>query len=60
MAIYLDTHVVVWLYAGETSKLSQAAEELINTNDLLISPIVLLEMNYLFMLFLAMKMVSLF
>jgi PIN domain nuclease of toxin-antitoxin system len=48
MAIYLDTHVVVWLYAGETSKLSQAAEELINTNDLLISPIVLLEMNYLY------------
>ncbi|MDA0839286.1 MAG: PIN domain-containing protein [Planctomycetota bacterium] len=48
MAIYLDTHVVVWLYAGETTKLSQVAIELINTNELLISPIVLLEMNYLY------------
>jgi PIN domain nuclease of toxin-antitoxin system len=48
MAIYLDTHVVIWLYAGETAKLSQTATELINTNELLISPIVLLEMNYLY------------
>ncbi|MCB8766407.1 hypothetical protein [Planktothrix agardhii] len=38
--IYLDTHVVVWLYAGLTDKLSNLAKSLINTHDLYISPMV--------------------
>lgn len=46
--IYLDTHVVAWLYAGEIGKLSKEAKTLINNNDLLISPIVRLELQYLF------------
>ncbi len=45
--IYLDTHVVVWLYAGETERLSKKAVELIENNELLISPAVLLELQYL-------------
>lgn len=45
--IYLDTHVVVWLYAGETERLSEKAVELIENNDLLISPAVLLELQFL-------------
>ncbi len=45
--IYLDTHVVVWLYAGETGRLSPIATELIEGNGLLISPIVQLELEYL-------------
>jgi PIN domain nuclease of toxin-antitoxin system len=45
--IYLDTHVVVWLYAGETDRLSEKAIELIEHNDLLISPAVLLELQFL-------------
>lgn len=45
--IYLDTHVIVWLYAGLTEKLSPKAIELIEDNDIRISPIVKLELSYL-------------
>lgn len=45
--IYLDTHVVVWLYAALTDKLSDKATEAIETNQLLISPMVQLELQYL-------------
>lgn len=46
--IYLDTHVVVWLYAGYTNKFSELAKELINEHEIYISPIVRLEMRYLY------------
>lgn len=46
--IYLDTHVVVWLYAGQTEKLSEKSRSCINENDIYISPIVRLELQYLF------------
>ncbi|MDZ7333269.1 MAG: PIN domain-containing protein [candidate division KSB1 bacterium] len=46
--IYLDTHVVVWLYAGEIKRLSEQARYLINNNEVLISPVVRLELQYLF------------
>jgi PIN domain nuclease of toxin-antitoxin system len=46
--IYLDTHVVVWLYAGLLEKFSQAARDLINEHEIDISPIVLLELQYLY------------
>ena len=45
--IYLDTHVVVWLYAGEDGKFTARARRLIEDNELLISPMVLLELQYL-------------
>jgi PIN domain nuclease of toxin-antitoxin system len=45
--IYLDTHIVVWLYAGQMDKLSKLAKSLINGNDLYIAPIVRLELQYL-------------
>lgn len=45
--IYLDTHVVVWLYAGFTAKFSSEIKTLLNTHNLLISPIVRLELQYL-------------
>ena len=45
--IYLDTHAVVWLYAGEAERFSKKAVELIEENDLLISPAVLLELQFL-------------
>jgi len=45
--IYLDTHVVVWLYAGLTEKLSPEGAELIEANPLFISPMVQLELQYL-------------
>lgn len=46
--IYLDTHVVVWLYAGKIEKLSEQAKELINDHEVIISPVVRLELQYLF------------
>jgi PIN domain nuclease of toxin-antitoxin system len=46
-SIYLDTHIVVWLYCGLTEKFSSLAKSLINSNDLTFSPIVRLELKYL-------------
>ena len=46
--IYLDTHVVVWLYSGLTNKLSELAKNLINANEVYISTIVRLELQYLY------------
>lgn len=46
--IYLDTHVVVWLYAGLASRLSRRGRELLNRSDLAISPMVVLELQYLY------------
>ncbi|MFI5378852.1 MAG: type II toxin-antitoxin system VapC family toxin [Tepidisphaerales bacterium] len=45
--VYLDTHIVVWLYAGRTDMLSTRAVAGIEENDLFISPMVLLELAYL-------------
>ena len=45
--IYLDTHVVVWLYAGDLTLFPKKAAEAIDSNDLLISPAVLLELQFL-------------
>lgn len=46
--IYLDTHLVIWLYAGLTDKFSVPVYKLINENELYISPIVRLELRYLY------------
>lgn len=46
--IYLDTHIVVWLYTGHVAQFSQNTKALMNQQDLYISPIVRLELQYLF------------
>jgi len=46
--IYLDTHVVAWLYAGQVARIPQGAKDLLNEELLLISPAVILELQYLF------------
>jgi len=46
--IYLDTHAAVWLYSGDLQLFSERACQLIEENDLLVSPMVLLELQYLF------------
>ena len=46
--IYLDTHVVAWLFAGRVDLLPRPVVELIDRDELLISPIVALELQYLF------------
>lgn len=46
--IYLDTHVVVWLYAGLTEKFSETGRQLINEHEARVSPMVRLELQYLY------------
>ena len=45
---YLDTHVAIWLHAGALEQLSSEARRQIEANDLLISPMVFLEFQYLY------------
>lgn len=47
--IYLDTHAVAWLYASGAAALStRAADAVAGSNDVRISPMVRLELQYLF------------
>ncbi len=45
--VHLDTHVVVWLYAGQVARLSRPARKAIESGGLVISPMVSLEMQFL-------------
>ena len=45
--VYLDTHVVAWLYAGTIDLFPSEVRSILEKDDLLISPIVLLELQYL-------------
>jgi PIN domain nuclease of toxin-antitoxin system len=44
---HLDTHVVAWLFAGRADLLSARARTEIEGGDLVISPVVVLELQYL-------------
>ncbi len=46
--IHLDTHVVIWLYEGRFEALSNTARSLIEEGRCGISPMVQLELQYLF------------
>lgn len=46
--IFVDTHIVVWLFSGKTELFSKNALNEIQKCDLYISPIVKLELSYLF------------
>ena len=45
--VYLDTHIVVWLYAGLLDKFTPKAKEGIDDNNAVISQFVRLELQYL-------------
>jgi len=45
---YIDTHVAVYLHDGLTVELSNDVKRQIEANDLLLSPMALLELDYLF------------
>lgn len=45
--IYLDTHVAAWLYAGQIDRIPATARNVINESDVLVSPMVLVELQYL-------------
>lgn len=44
---YLDTHVVVWLANGSLERITKPARNAMEQSDLLISPMVMLELEYL-------------
>ena len=46
--IYLDTHVLLWLYAGLFERFTSRGRELLEQSELLISPCVKLELQYLY------------
>jgi len=48
LSIYLDTQIVVWLCEGQVEKLTPAASQAIESSALEISPMVLLELQYLY------------
>jgi len=45
---YLDTNVVVWLAQGDLSRITPAAQALLEEGELRISPMVLIELEYLY------------
>ena len=45
--IRLDTHAVVWLYTGESERFTKKGRALLETEQLVVSPIVQLELAYL-------------
>ena len=46
--MYLDTHVLVWLYAGEIDRFPQRGQKLLEGEPLLVSPMAILELEYLY------------
>lgn len=46
--IYLDTHVVAWMFAGRLDLLPAGVRKMLEAGELLISPVVELELEYLF------------
>jgi len=46
--IYLDTHVVAWLYSGDLKLLPEGVRDLLEGEELVISPMVELELQYLY------------
>jgi PIN domain nuclease of toxin-antitoxin system len=48
LSIYIDTHIVIWLAEGFVEKLTPAASHAIESSQVEISPMVLIELQYLF------------
>jgi PIN domain nuclease of toxin-antitoxin system len=46
--IYLDTHVVAWMFAGRVDLIPASVRALLDEHELMISPAVKLELQYLF------------
>jgi len=48
MATYLDTNTFIFLHAGELNRISMKAQRQIDSSDLVVSPMVLLEVQMLY------------
>lgn len=47
-AIFIDTNIILWLVKGDFKKLSPIAKKTILENEILYSPMVCLELSYLY------------
>ena len=47
MIAYLDTHVLFWLCENRLDKISRKAQDAMNRHDLLVSPMVVVELGYM-------------
>lgn len=45
--VYLDTHVIIWVYEGDEQKLNSHASRILDTSELMVSPAVVLELELL-------------
>jgi PIN domain nuclease of toxin-antitoxin system len=45
--IHVDTHVLVWLYAGEAGRFPPEARQLLEDSQIVASPMAVLELQYL-------------
>lgn len=45
--IYLDTHILAWLYAGQVERIPSPVRKLLNEGELLVSPMALVELQFL-------------
>jgi PIN domain nuclease of toxin-antitoxin system len=48
LIVYLDTNVITWLSQNKMNRISSEAQRVMRTADLLMSPMVLLELQYLY------------
>lgn len=48
MSAYLDTNIAIFLHSGNTQRLTRRALELIESSDLLVSAMVMLELEMLY------------
>lgn len=48
MIAYLDTNIVLFLAHGELKRITKRAEQALDRSDLLLSPMVMLELTYLY------------
>jgi PIN domain nuclease of toxin-antitoxin system len=48
VTVYLDTNVVVWLAQGTLQRISRRAQSALEQGSLLMSPMVLIELEYLY------------
>lgn len=46
--IYIDTHVVVWLFKNDLTKFSDKVLQLMEQHDLLVSSMVVMELEFLY------------
>ena len=45
--VFIDTHIAVWLYNNTTERFSAAGRKALETDDIVISPVCMLELEFL-------------